>query len=312
MLEVLYHPADMSAEAQRETTLRRQHLRWYHGMVNIAWLLLMHGALIGWLWYGWQIVPRAIYLPAAVLVCLVHQRLLSEWFHEATHWNLVPHRDWNDRLGNLLMGTFNGTRVRSNRSGHFRHHAVSEFFTPDDPDTRLAAASTRRRLLLGILGDLCGYTAIRVFLNAWTPDRRRQRDGAGTAAGWMLWLLASHGIVLAATISQHRYEIYPLYYLTLLSLYPVANRFRLYGQHAGVRDDGTVYLEGSTASRTVHAGLLEELLLNSRVIMYHFEHHAWPSLPYRALRAISRRSQDPNEFGTSAFRVVGGVLAGLR
>lgn len=302
----------MSAAPQREPNLRRQYLRWHHGVVNVAWLLLMHGALIGGLWYGRDSVPHAIYLPAAVLLCLVHQRLLSEWFHEATHWNLLPDRAWNDRLGNLLMGTFNGTRVSNNRSGHFRHHAVSEFFTADDPDTRLAGASTRRQLLLGILGDLCGYSAVRVFLSAWTADRRRHRDGAGTAAGWILWLLAFHGAGLAATIAYHRYEIYPLYYLTLLSLYPLANRFRLYGQHAGVRDDGTVYLEGSTASRTIHAGILEQLLLNSPVIMYHFEHHAWPSLPYRALRAISQRSQDPNEFGTSAFRIVAGVLAGCR
>jgi fatty acid desaturase len=302
----------MSAEAQRDTDLRRQYLRGHHGVLNVAWLLAMHGALIGWLWYGREIVPLGVYLPAAVLVCVVHQRQLSEWFHEATHWNLVGDRAWNDRLGNLLLGTFNGTRVANHRPGHFRHHAVSAFFTPEDPDTRLAAASTRGELLRGILGDLCGYTAIRVFLGAFAAERGRPRGGAGTAAGWLLWLVTFHGVALAITVVHQRYEIYPLYYGTLLSLYPVANRFRLYGQHAGVREDGTVFLDGSTASRTFHAGWLEQLLLNSAVIMYHFEHHARPSLPYRALRAISRRSEDPNEFGTSAFRVAGAVLAGIR
>jgi fatty acid desaturase len=301
-----------SQQSQQLTTLRRQHLRWYHGALNVAWLLLMHGALLGWLWYGRDLAPYAIYLAAAVGVCLVHQRLLSEWFHEATHWNLVPDRNWNDRLANLLMGTFNGSRVEDNRSGHFRHHALSEFFTPDDPDTRLQAASTRGELLRGIARDLCGQTAIRVFLGAWAAGRQRPREGVGTTVGWVLWLLACHGAGLAVSLAHHRYEIYPLYYLTLLSLYPVVNRFRLYGQHAALRPDGSVYLAGSRTSRTVHAGRLEQLLLNSPVIMYHFEHHAWPGLPYRALRAVSKRSQDPNQFATSGFGIVRGVLAGIR
>ena len=28
----------------------------------------------------------------SLVVCVTHQRILSEWFHEATHWNLLPDR----------------------------------------------------------------------------------------------------------------------------------------------------------------------------------------------------------------------------
>jgi hypothetical protein len=294
-------------QSSRDVALRRRYLGWRYGMANVSYLLLMHGTLLGWLWYGRAVVPYPAFLALSVLACLIHQRMLSEWFHEATHWNLVPDRAWNDRLGDILIGSFNGVRVRANRPGHFRHHAAAEFFTPDDPDTCTAAAATRNELLRGIL-LVCGYNAIRNFMAA----AGQTRHGAAANAGWLLWLLALHSAGLAFAFIHQHYEIYPVYFLTLLCLYPVANRFRLYAQHAGVVDDGGIALNGSPASRTFHSGLLEQLLLHSPMIMYHYEHHSRPSLPYRALAAISQPSNDPNRYGASGFRFVAAVLTGLR
>ncbi len=301
----------MVEEIQHDTSLRRQHLRWYHGVTNIIYILVMHGVLIGWLWYGRLIVPYAAFVLLSVLACVIHQRFLSEWFHEATHWNLVPDRIWSDRIGDLLIGAFNGTRVKSNRSGHFKHHAETKFFTADDPDTTSSMAATRGELIRGILKDLSGQTAIQAFLRARrTDDRRGWHDTLGKLV-WDIWLVAIHGLGLFVTFSAGNYEIYPIYFFSLLSLYPVANRFRLYLQHAWIREDGTISLVESGASRTYFGGLLTQLFLISPMIMYHYDHHAWPSLPYRALRATAKRSSDPNVYGTHPFRLLGRVLVGL-
>jgi fatty acid desaturase len=296
---------------QRETSRRRQYLQWYHGIANISYVLILHAALIGWLWYGRLVVPYTAFVVLSVLACVIHQRILSEWFHEATHWNIVADRIWSDWLSDLLIGPFNGTRVMSNRPNHFRHHAATVFFTPDDPDTDKAAAATRAELFRGVLIDLSGRTAIEAFLSATgagTEDGGRVRFGKVL---WFLWLGAIHAAGLYVTIAAGYYEIYPIYFFSLLALYPVANRFRLYVQHAWIREDGTIYLNESGASRTYFGGLFTQLFLISPMIMYHYEHHAWPSLPYRALRATTKRSRDPNVFGIHPFRLLGKVLVGL-
>ncbi len=301
----------MVEEIQHDTSLRRQYLRWHHGVTNIIYILVMHGVLIGWLWYGRLIVPYAVFVLLSVLACVFHQRILSEWFHEATHWNIAPDRVWSDRIGDLLIGPFNGTRVKSNRSGHFKHHGETEFFTVDDPDTASSMAATRGELIRGILKDLSGQTAIQTFLRvSRAGDRRGWRDTLSKLV-WMIWLAAIHSLGLFATFSTGRYEIYPIYFLTLLSLYPVGNRFRLYLQHAWIREDGTICLVESGASRTYFGGLLTQLFLSSPMIMYHHEHHAWPGLPYRALRAMAKPSSDPNAHGTHPFRLLGRVWVGL-
>jgi fatty acid desaturase len=270
----------------------------------------MHAGLAAWLWYGRGWLAYPLFLAVSVLACLVHQRILSEWFHEATHWNLVPSRDWNDRLSDLLLGTFNGTRVKSNRPGHFRHHAASEFFTPEDPDTRGCAAATRSDLLRGLLKDLSGASALQAFLAT-----ARGETGGNTAstpgAGWFAWLALLHGAAFAVTLRTGRPDIYPLYFLTQLMLYPIANRFRLYAHHA--RDAGRqrYQLIGSPVSRNFQGTALDLILLQSPMIMYHRAHHEMPALPYRALRALAPRATDPNAFGESGLRVAAAVAGGL-
>lgn len=300
-----------SAESPRLASLRREYLRWSHGTANVLWLLAMHAALLAWLWSGRALLPYPLFVASAVLASLVHQRVLSEWFHESTHWNLVPDRRWNDWLADLLIGPFNGTRVRSNRPGHFRHHADLGFFVAGDPDTCSSIAVTRREFIIGILRDVCHFSALRAFLQAARQRSTAGVAGAGGSVAWYGSLLVLHGAGLAVTIAGGRADIYPIYFLTLLSLYPIANRFRLYAQHAQVLSDGRVTVAGTRASRTVHAGLVEQLLLQSPMIMYHHEHHASPSLPYRALRAISRPSDDPNVFGRSGFPIAARAVASL-
>lgn len=294
----------MTGAPGSDASLRRQYLGWRHGLLNTGWLLAMHGTLCAALWW----LPA----PLALVVCVIHQRMLSEWFHEATHWNLLPDRAWNDRVCDLLIGPFNGTRVRSNRPGHFRHHAAREFFVPEDPDTAKAAATTRRELWSGVLRDLTGQTALGAFLRASAGGGERSGfDTSGVDWPWFGGLALLHGAGFAATVAAGRWELYPLYFGSLLTLYPLANRVRLYAQHAAIDADGAVRLDGSTVSRTFHAGLAEQLLLHGPMIMYHHEHHARPVLPYRALRAIAGHSPDPNVTGTSGWRLTAALLGRL-
>ena len=290
-----------------EVALRQEFLTWPYGLLNTVWLLAMHATVVAALW----LAPPAV----AIIVCVIHQRLLSEWFHEATHWNLLPDRRWNDRVADLLIGPFNGTRVQSNRPGHFQHHAAQAYFLPEDPDTAKAAATSRRELRQGLLRDLTGQTALSAFTRA--AGTRTTGNTSGSSEWlWLGALALLHGAGFAATVAAGRWELYPLYFGSLLTLYPVANRLRLYAQHAEIAPDGTVHLNGSTASRTCQAGLLEQVLLHGPMIMYHHEHHARPVLPYRALRGLARQSAalapGPNIQVRSGWQLTTGLLRSLR
>ena len=307
----------MTTAPGMELALRQEFLTWRYGLLNTVWLLTMHATVFAALWFA----PPAV----AIMVCVIHQRLLSEWFHEATHWNLLPDRRWNDRLADLLIGPFNGTRVQSNRPAHFQHHAAREYFGPEDPDTAKAAATTRRELRQGLFRDLTGQTALSAFTRAAGMSATGTSAAGPGAAGknratgewrWLGALAVLHGVGFAASVAVGRWELYPLYFGSLLTLYPVANRLRLYAQHAEVGPDGTVHLNGSTASRTCHAGLLEQVLLHGPMIMYHHEHHARPVLPYRALRGLALQSAaqapDPNVTVRSGWQLTAGLLRSLR
>ncbi len=301
----------MTTESQPDVSLRKQYLTWRYGILNVLYILIMHAVLVGWLWYGRELVPYGIYIVSALLVCAIFLRMLSEWFHEAAHWNIVPGRALNDLVGDLLIGTMIGTRVKSNRPGHFAHHAMTTFFIPDDPDTIGQAVINRKELVGGILRDLCGYTTIAAYLDTMRMDMENSKNASIWNVCWFVWLAIVHGTGVVLTVRAGHSEIYPIYVIGVLCLYPVTNRFRLFTQHAWLRQDGSVYLVNSGASRTYHGSLLVQLFLISPMIMYHYEHHARPTLPYRALRAISRRSDDPNKFGTRPFRMLGTVLTRL-
>src|SRR5262249_25437900 len=47
---------------------------------------------------------------------------LSHFMHEAAHYNLAPHRRWNDHLANAFIGVLTATDIRPYRQVHFDHH----------------------------------------------------------------------------------------------------------------------------------------------------------------------------------------------
>ena len=300
-------------DSKKQEFSRRDYLRWWHGAANTFYIVGMHAALIVWLWYGRDLLPYPYFLAVSILGALVHQRILSEWFHEAVHWNIVSNKKWSDRLANLLTGPFNGVRIKSARKKHFQHHRVESFFMGDDPDTCAAAVINKRELLLGLLRDVSGMTAIEAFLSVSANDASKSKESMFIGIFWLAYLLVIHGSLFYITVSAGYYDVYPIYFVTLISLYPIANRLRLYLQHATVRDDGTLLIVGSKVSRTYSGGLFSQIFIQSPMIMYHHEHHAFPALPYRALRAMvtARPSSDVNTHGKHPIKLLTKLITGF-
>lgn len=279
-----------------------------NGAQNVFYILVSHSLLIGWFWAAYAFIPFWLYVPGSIVAALIHQRALSEWIHEAAHFNLVPKKKWNDLLINALAGVWFVNDIVDHRSGHLKHHSLARFFAGDDPDTRLLNVRTRAEFWKEIAADLCGRTAIRMFFQPKVP-------GTGSSGHrhhyFLLCTGAVHLLLLGGLFTAGRLDAYLLYYFTLATFYPLLNRIRVYGQHAELDLQGFARLMESKASRTIDAGFLDRLFITSRVMMYHHEHHLWAGLHYRALMKIAKPSEDPNRFATNRWQVVRSLYKGL-
>jgi fatty acid desaturase len=283
---------------------RRDHLTPAHGVLNVLHVLATHALLILWFWLGYRYLPLAAYIPLTLPVCLVHQRAMSEWIHEGAHLNLVANRRWNDRLTDALCGFWFVLPVRVYREIHFQHHRKPDFFVADDPDTVFLTVESRRAFWLGVLRDLTGLTVLRQLgrFNELAPAGERRRR-ALTILGPV--------IVVGVAFWLSRLDAALLYYFTLATLYPLLNRLRTYAQHVTIDERAGSQFVASETSRTVEAGLLDRIVHTSPRLLYHHEHHLYPHLPYRALRHILERSDDPNRYSRSRWGTLRSIYRGL-
>jgi len=285
---------------------RREFLTPWHGAVNVAHILATHALLLAWFWLGFRFLPLAISIAGSLPVCLVHQRAMSEWIHEGAHFNIVPSHRWNDRFTNLLAGMWFALPVRVYRAIHLQHHRRHDFFVTDDPDTVFLEVRSRREFWLGIVRDLTGLTILRQLGRFNESELVSPRERRATVFS----AIAIVALFVVA-IRIGRIDAALLYYGTLATLYPLLNRLRTYGQHVAIEASGESRFDGSGVSRTIDAGVLDRIVHTSPRLLYHFEHHQYPHLPYRALRQIVVPSDDPNRYTRSRWRVLRAVYAGL-
>jgi fatty acid desaturase len=284
---------------------RREYLTTRHGAMNIAHVFLTHAMLIAWFWLGYRYLPFAVYVALSLVVCVVHQRAMSEWIHEGAHFNLLPGKRWNDVATNLL-GVWFALPVSVYREIHFQHHRKEAFFVRDDPDTVFLDIDSRRSFWRAVVSDVTGLTMIRQFLRFQEQDlvsRGERRSRALAVVGPIA--------ALALAFFLGRLDAALIYYATLATLYPLLNRLRTYGQHVTVDEDGRSRFDGSGTSRTIDAGIVDRTLYTSPRLMWHYEHHEYPHLPYRALKGLVVREVDFNRYTRSRWQVLRAIYRGL-
>jgi fatty acid desaturase len=286
--------------------MRRANLRPRDGAANVGLALLAHGALLAWFWLGYLYLPAVVYIPCSLFVCVVHQKAMSEWIHEGAHRNIVANPRANDVFGNALAGVWFMLPVDVYRASHFAHHRAAGFFTPDDPETTFLEVRSRRSFRRALLEDLTGVTMVRQY--------RRFRANQSAARGSFALRLAFAVVLLgvaALAFAIGRIDAVILYYGTLVTLYPMLNRLRTYGQHVALDRSAPATLAGSTVSRTIDAGWWDRLVWTSPRLLYHFEHHRYPFLPWRALPTVCEHADDENAYTRSRLGVLQAMYQGL-
>ncbi len=285
---------------------RAEYLRPRHQVANVATLLATHAGLASWCAFAFLSFPWWGAILLSVLPCLIHQRAMSEWIHEASHYNLLRDPGRNDTVGNVLAAFAFLTTIQTYRSSHLPHHARQDFFVPEDGDTGMHVIATRREFRRGLVRDALGINALETY------TRIRDRRARGTVGGReRLETLVPLVVIVGGLLATGNLGVLVAYYGTLGAVYPVMNRLRSYGQHVTLCEGGGAIVAGSKTSRTIEGGILDRLLVTSSLLLFHYEHHAHPNLPYRALSSLCAREESANRYARRRLPILRGLYRAL-
>jgi fatty acid desaturase len=170
----------ISYRAFRRTLTPRWGLIALHIVCGYVGLIALLAAVVLWA----EVAPQGIALTilAGIGVGFTLE-YLSNFFHEAAHYNLMPRRRWNDRAANILIAWMFGTSIQPYRQVHWGHHRY--LGTTMDTETSYFDPLGVRYLLAG----LTGLKAVRTLRRWREVDRRVQRRGQaqGRGLGSRLW-----------------------------------------------------------------------------------------------------------------------------
>lgn len=286
------------------------------GIRNVAWLLSANlvwvAAAALWLW-----APAGPWLLAAgggfLAACWIHRKELSEWMHEGVHFNFFPHRTWNDRLLNALAGWLFFEELSLHRARHFVHHRDVGYFQSADPETGPLNIQTQSDFWKGVLQDIGGFTALRAIQAS--QGNYASRKCLKKNQRFRILSFVIHSALITSLLTgfgARGAALVGLHFFSLVSLYPLLNRIRVYSQHLEIAPNGRTLARGSRTSRTLETSVLDRIALHSRVMMYHWEHHHFPTLHYRQLVNICARDKnDPNRYAVGRFATLTRLYMGL-
>jgi fatty acid desaturase len=260
--------------------------------IAVLWLevvaLLTLANLLPWLPLAWAI-PVGI---VVVLLMGLRMNAFGVILHEGSHGSIAEPRSLNDRICNWGAAFWTINSVEEYRPTHRLHHRY--LGQEQDPDRVFYLVPARRgALTVLLLQDLLGVTAFK---------RATSRiSGTSESSGAPASLLTKPRLLIGKVLTQlivlgqfvlfqglgRGVLFYSVFWLVpIVCLYPMVLRLKTITEHydAGLRDANTV----RWIARTSCASWLQDHLVGAKM-EYHFEHHVFPTIPYRGLKGLHRR-----------------------
>jgi fatty acid desaturase len=251
--------------------------------------------------------------PLLVLFIGARQHALAVLGHDAVHWRLLPSRRANDILADLLLwwpvlGMNEG--FRRYHGTHHRHLGTDldgniELWRLRRADGRPTAEWTYPKSWVGLTAKLlwrgCGLTgAARMAFSLFNTFRIH-------SFGYAAARFTYYGVIVAAVAVLDAWSDLLLLWLVPLATWFIASNYvRLICEHTCVRSDEPAYAQ----SRTTIPSRFDRWFVVPRNISYHYEHHAWPAVPFYRLPELHERLMHTETFRRHAH-VTRGVWRAL-
>jgi fatty acid desaturase len=266
-------PPDSSVQDAGEANLL------HHAGVWVAFLLSF--PVLAHIHYGLVLIP---------FVSLAFLQYLAGVIHEAAHWNFYrPDRRVNELAGSWGASFVFGYSLEAYREGHFKHHACKTFLQGGDGETTDYQTRDRKDMVRGILKDLFFVTAAKMVYFRLSPMFKRpagpESETKEPDTSFRKIVLFSAclwgGLALASSVWA-----VALFWLSFLTLYPLSNRIRVYATHGDITKEDSMM--NSETAVNVLSPVYERIFFGNRMMMYHYEHHLKPNLPFRKLEELAR------------------------
>lgn len=259
-------PLPLTVQERRALAKRDDRLAWLMVAGNLGLIALAFALPVLWSHpVAWML--GAVLLGGRILG-------LSVLNHDAAHGALFTARRLNHAMGVWLFGALPNIPHHGYRRGHLHHHRAAG--TAEDPDLALVRTypAPRDSILRKLRRDVTGMTGL-------TYLRLQARDFTW-AEQWPFVL--AHGVLFGLLWVLGAPEVYLLWWLAYVFVFPVVVRLRIMGEHGAVPDHFS--LDPRLNTRTTLANPLERLLIAPNYVNYHVEHHAlcWVP-PYRLKQA---------------------------
>lgn len=241
-------------------------------LVLHAWGVIAGATALYVLWPSW------LSLAVAVIVIGARQLGLMVLMHEASHWLLFPSGRANTWVGTWLCAAPVGADLKAYRRRHHLHHRHTQ--QPEDPDLALSTPLpvSRGRLMLAMLGDVCGWTALTRLASS-----RPWRDGLAPAWRRARAPVVANAVLFCAFAAFGGAQLYLLaWVLPWATWYQLVTRVRNIAEH-GLLSSADDPLRNT---RTIRAGLLARAVLAPYRVNYHLEHHLLVFVPCWKLRRV--------------------------
>jgi hypothetical protein len=225
-------------------------------------------------------ILRAVLVGLSSVVLGISFAMLENWFHEASHYNIHPEREWNDRSANFFLGFIICQDIKNYRQVHFDHHRY--LGKTNDPERSYFRPLNWQFILEGLLG-ISVLKALSARADALPKDK-----SASIANVQLLGGIFLNGSVVLGAASQGYLEVSIGWTLGLVSVYPLAGSLRQLLEHrAADLSPQTDFskVEHGPYSRSFGNGILAKLI-GTAGFNQHLLHHWEPQLSCTRFREM--------------------------
>ena len=250
----------------------------------------------------------------AVAVIAGRQLALNNMVHEASHYLLTRDKRLNDLLCDMFFATPHLISTEGYRTKHLPHHTHLGH-PPEDVEFKARYLFRGRRFLWRSLWAVAGGTSLVTAASYGTGAPKSMN----TMRSFILIAVTNGALLAYCWALGSPWAYFYLWPLPLLTLAGYLGTLRVVAEHQPVsyaefpEEDFDSPLE-PPLTRSIPAGPVARFFVAPLNFCYHFEHHAFPAVPYASLPKLHRLLHErgffrdhPDLLGSS----YGAVLASL-
>ena len=255
--------------------------------IAAGWILIVACVIVGLLINQIESIWIKILLSLADSMLLGFVvNYLSNFFHEAAHYNIAPDKNKNDLIANCFLGILQAQHIKQYRIVHWQHHV--HIGTPEDTEYSYFSALTFRFFM----ESLTGTRAVRIFLSRSKSNAANEQTGNEKKQKLQMLFagIIFHIVVLVIFIFTKQYWLAGIWLVGFGTFFPFFGSLRQLLEHRGEwASKKTDYSKTAHGRLTrIFSGSAFAAAFGSAGFDRHLLHHLEPQISYTNLSQLEK------------------------